>query len=175
VGGPSTEACETQPDEHLDLRGSNKGAVDGEPDEEVLALMIGAAGGQAVGAQALADSANIVDLRRAVGRRHSAGAGGRPGAESERPHSPPLIVHHRPTDEASPDRCGTESGEAAEDEPRESRASVASDELVLNAFSALAEFERIEGVIAPLDVAAFRRSRAQIARLSTAILGDRPE
>jgi hypothetical protein len=88
---------------------------------------------------------------------------------------PPLIVHHRPTDEASSERPDTEAGKAAKDETRESRASVASDELVLSAFSALAEFERIEGVIAPLDVAAFRRSRAQIARLSTAILGDGPE
>ena len=51
----------------------------------------------------------------------------------------------------------------------------ASDDLVLNTVSALAEFERIEGLVAPLDVAAFRRNRAKIAKLSTAILGDLSE
>ena len=73
------------------------------------------------------------------------------------------------------DRRRTESAEASKREPSVSRASMASDELVLSAFSALAEFERIEGVVAPLDVAAFRRNRAQLAKLSTAILGDLSE
>jgi hypothetical protein len=59
-----------------------------EPDEEVLARIVGAADGQAIPPQALAGSANIVDLKRAGGRRHSAGPGGPPRAESERP--PPL-------------------------------------------------------------------------------------
>ena len=57
----------------------------------------------------------------------------------------------------------------------ESRAPAASDDLVLNTVSALAEFERIEGLVAPLDVAAFRRNCAKIAKLSTAILGDLSE
>ena len=59
-----------------------------EPDDEVLARIVGAADGQAIPPQALAGSANIVDLKRAGGRRHSAGPGGPPRAESERP--PPL-------------------------------------------------------------------------------------
>src|SRR3954454_10549184 len=46
------------------------------------------------------------------------------------------------------------------------------DERLLTAMSALAEIERIEGLVAPLDVAAFRRNRAQIARFSTAILSE---
>ena len=70
---------------------------------------------------------------------------------------------------------GTESEAVAEDDPMESRAPAASDDLVLNTVSALAEFERIEGLVAPLDVAAFRRNRAKIAKLSTAILGDLSE
>ena len=46
------------------------------------------------------------------------------------------------------------------------------DERLLTAMSALAEIERIESLVAPLDVAAFRRNRAQIARISTAILSE---
>ena len=47
------------------------------------------------------------------------------------------------------------------------RAPAASDDLVLNTISALREFERIEGLVAPLDVAVFRRNRAKIAKLPT--------
>ena len=119
------------------------GAVGDEPDDEVLARIVGAADGQAIPPQALAGSANIVDLKRAGGRRHSAGPGGPPRAESERPHPPTLTAHDRSLDKTGVDRLGTESENVAEDDPMESRAPAASDDLVLNTVSALAEFERI--------------------------------
>src|SRR3954468_21189481 len=150
------------------------GAAGDEPDEEVLARIVDAAG-QAIPSQALAGSANIVDLRRARGRRHSAGPGGPPRAESEGQHAPTLLAHDRSLDKIGVDRLGTESEDVAEDDPMESRAPAASDDLVLNTVSALAEFDRIEVLVAPLDVAAFRRNRAKIARLSTAILGNLSE
>src|SRR4051812_5777404 len=112
-----------------------------EPDDEVLARIVGAADGQAIPPQALAGSANIVDLKRAGGRRHSAGPGGPPRAESERLHSSTLIAHDRSLDEIGVDRLGTESEAVAEDDPMECRAPAASYDLVLNTVSALAEFE----------------------------------
>ena len=80
------------------------GAVGDEPDDEVLARIVGAADGQAIPPQALAGSANIVDLKRAGGRRHSAGPGGPPRAESERPHPPTLTAHDRSLDKTAVDR-----------------------------------------------------------------------
>jgi hypothetical protein len=96
-------------------------------------------------------------------------------ARRVRGHPPTLTAHDRSLDKTAVDRLGTESEAVAEDDPMESRAPAASDDLVLNTVSALAEFERIEGLVAPLDVAAFRRNRAKIAKLSTAILGDLSE